>query len=52
MGPKALQDSSAWILEHNRVISITHKELHKGVPEAQLKSDSHKRLDRALKDKA
>ena len=52
MGPKALQDYSAWILEHNHVISNAHKELHKGVPEAQLKSGLHQRTDLALKDKA
>ena len=52
MGPKALRGYLAWILKHNHVISIAHKELHKGVPEAQLKSGSHERLDLALKDKA
>ena len=51
-GSEEEPDSSAWNVEHDQVISKAQRELHKGVPEAQLKSDSHERFDRALIDKA
>ena len=49
-GPEVVRDFLAWNMEHHHVIGKAQMELHKRVPEAQLKSGPHMRMALAPKE--